>query len=188
MIVNSDPLELSDRPGYVCFRVAKMSEPPINVASDAFLKQYDVIEPGAWGTPCSIVLLDGRSFDRCLAWENPRYGDAGNWINPNAVATLFECTTRMPGRFARLIKSAGESGMGYHIYVVRLADGNSFVHVAPNLGIDLVDLPAGYTHNDIVGVEPHEGRERSKSEGYRQLSDSFASLEFVRSRCQRPPA
>lgn len=164
-----------------------MSEPPINIASEAFLEQFDAIEPGAWGTPCSIRLVDGRSFERCLAWENPRHGDAGNWINPNNVAGLEECATRMPPRFARLIKSAGESGMGYHIYVVHLADGKSFVHVSPNLGIDLVDLPAGYTHNDVVGVEPHEGRERSKGEGYRQLSESFASLEFARFGAQRPP-
>src|SRR5579872_5472041 len=138
------------------------NNPPINIASTDFLKQYDAIEPGAWGTPCSIVLLDGQSFERCLAWENPRYGDDGKWINPSAVAYLTECPKRMPAEFARMIKNAGESGMGYHIYVVHLSDGNSFVHVAGNLGIDWVDLPAEYTQKDIVGVDAHEGRERSK--------------------------
>ncbi|MGD0140723.1 MAG: hypothetical protein ABSD28_17785 [Tepidisphaeraceae bacterium] len=153
---------------------------PINIASPEFLRQLDAIEPGVWGTPCSIVLLDGRSFEFCLAWENPRFGDAGKWINPNCVGYLTECPKRMPAKFARSIKNAGESGMGYHIYVVRLSDGNNFVHVAGNLAIDLVDLPSGYTQRDIVGVDPHEGRERSRTEGYRRVSGHGASVEFAR--------
>ena len=165
-----------------------LTDQPINVASAEILRQLDTIEPGAWGIPCTIVLFDGQSFEFCLAWENPRYGDAGAWINPNAVAFLTECPKRMPAKFARLIKGAGESGMGYHIYVVRLSDGNSFVHVAANLAIDLVDLPAGYTQKDIVGVEPHEGRERSKTEGYRRLSGKGASLEFARPGMRNAPA
>lgn len=164
-----------------------VTDQPINVASAEILAQLDAIEPGAWGTPCTIVLFDGRSFESCLAWENPRYGDAGAWINPNAVAYLTECPKRMPAKFARLIESAGESGMGYHVYVVHLSDGNSFVHVAGNLAIDLVDLPLGYTQKDIVSVEPHEGRERSKTEGYRHIPDGPASLEFARPGIRKAP-
>jgi hypothetical protein len=85
----------------------------------------------------------------------------------------------MPAQFARLIHDAGESGMGYHIYVVLLRDGTSFVHTAGNLVIDLVNLPAGYSSEDIVGVRPHEGRERSREESYRHVEE-FASVEYAR--------
>ena len=91
---------------------------PINVAADEFLRELDAIELGAWGTPCTMVLLDGRSFELCLAWENPRYSDAGTWINPNSVAYLNECPKRMPARFALQIKildnknrASGQSGL-----------------------------------------------------------------------------
>jgi hypothetical protein len=114
-----------------------------------------------------------------LAWENRRFSDKGIWLNPERVSRLAEWPSRMPATFARTIHSAGESGMGYHIYVVELNDGSSFVHVAGNLTIDLLNLPAGYTHRDVVGVRPHEGRERSKVEGYRTV-ETFHSLEYAR--------
>lgn len=151
---------------------------PINIAPVAFLEAISAIEPGVWGTPCAIQLADGRAFESALAWENRRFGDAGQWINPQNIVSVSECLKRMPARFAKLIQSAGESGMGYHIYVVDLRDGNSLVHVASNLCIDFVGLPAGYSSSDIIAVHPHEGRERSRTEGYRQ-NDSFASVEYA---------
>lgn len=51
--------------------------------------------------------------------------------------------------------------------------------MAGNLGIDLVNLPAGYSSEDIVGVQPHQGRERSRDEGYRHINE-FASVEYAR--------
>lgn len=156
---------------------------PINPASVDFLRQLDAVEPGVWGTPCAIVLSDGHAIEHALAWENAHYSDAGEWTHPDRVIYLTESPARMPAKFARLIYNAGESGMGYHIYVVRLSDGASFVHVAANLAIDLVSLPLGYTQKDIMGIDPHEGRQRSRDEGYRSLSDlPWASVEFVRPR------
>lgn len=136
------------------------------------------LSPGVWGVPCSIE-VDGSAFEWALAWENRRIGDAGKWVNPQSVTRLSACSKRMPARFARLIHDAGESGMGYHIYVVQLRDGTSFVHVAGNLAIDLVNLPLGYSSEDIVGVRPHEGRERSRAEGCRHVEE-FASVEYAR--------
>lgn len=153
--------------------------PVINVAPAEFLRQLDTIEAGVWGTPCSVTLIDGSSRDVCLAWENKRYSDKGNWLSPLQVVDIRECDARMPTEFARQIWNAGESGMGYHIYVVELEDGASFVHVAGNLLIDLVSLPSGYHPTDIVNVIPHQGRVRSEREGYRQVSE-YCSLEFVR--------
>ncbi len=152
---------------------------PINIASAEFLRQLDAIEPGVWGTPCAVFLLDGRALDPCLCWENPRFSDAGNWINPDDVALLRESPSRMPARFARMLREAGESGMGYHIYTVELCDGKSFVHVSGNLVIDLLDLPAGFTQRHVVGVRPHEGRERLGTDVCRRQAD-FHSVEYAR--------
>lgn len=151
---------------------------PINLLPPALVQCLASIEPGVRGTPCSIVLNNGSTHPLALAWENPRYGDAGDWINPERVAYLTECPGRMPARLARIIHDAGESGMGYHIYVVRLSDGSSFVHTAGNLGIDLLNLPVGYTSRDVVAVEPHVGRQRIECGGYRFVSD-WASLEYA---------
>ena len=152
---------------------------PINLASQRFLQQLGLIEPRVWGTPCSVTLLDGSYIEICLAWENKRYSDKGNWLNPEKVREVSECQSRMPARFARRIHDAGESGMGYHIYVVELADATSFVHIAGNLTIDLLSLPPGYSPGDVVNVWPHQGRERSAKKGYRQVGD-FCSLEYAR--------
>src|SRR5262245_45394646 len=110
--------------------------PVINVVPATILQQLDRIEAGVCGTPCSVTLDDGTSREICLAWENKRYSDKGDWLNPNKVVEVSECQSRLPAKFARIIHSAGESGMGYHIYVVELADGTEFVHLAGNLVID----------------------------------------------------
>jgi len=151
----------------------------VNVAPDHFVRQLTTIESGVWGTPCAVTLFDGRSFECCLAFENVRYSDKGEWLNPQAVAEVRQTALRLPKRFADELHAAGESGMGYHIYVVDLQDGCSFVHVAGNLTIDLLDLPPGYTSADVKAVFPHAGRERSQSEGYRTVKE-FQSLEYSR--------
>src|SRR5262249_16120140 len=150
-------------------RAMSAIDEPVNIAPREFLDAIAALEPGVWGIPCSIELTDGRAFDLALAWENRRFGDAGDWVNPQRIRRVSACLKRMPARLARVIHDAGESGMGYHIYVVQLRDGTSFVHVAGNLVIDLVNLPAGYSSEDIVSVRPHEGRERSCEEAYRHV-------------------
>jgi hypothetical protein len=150
---------------------------PVNVASPEFLQVIDSIDPGVWGTPCAVTLRDGKHFDAAIAHENRRFGDAGDWINPQDILSVVASSKRMPARFARQLHEAGESGMGYHIYIVRLSDGSSFVHMAGNLGIDLVDLPPGYSPDDIVEVTPNAGREQR---GYRQITRS-PSIDYARS-------
>lgn len=158
-----------------------MSEhcPLLNIAPAAFLNALDAIEPGVWGIPCSVVMADGRFHEVCLAWENPRYGDKGNWLNPQDIVDVRECQFRMPAKFAHRIEAAGESGMGYHLYVVELSDGTEFVHVAGNLVIDLLNLPLHYTQKDVINVRPHEGRERARRQEYRQI-EKYQSIEYAR--------
>jgi hypothetical protein len=152
--------------------------PVINIASQEFLEKLRRIEPGVWGWPCAVSLDDGTSHEICLAYENKHYSDKGSWLSPHRVTDIRECKSRMPLRFARAIRNAEESGTGYHIYVVELADGGSFVHIAGNLGIDLVNLPVGCTSQDIINVVPHAGRERSQTEGCRK-NDNYPILEFA---------
>jgi len=147
----------------------------INVASASVLQKLDQIEGGVWGIPCSVTLIDGACHDVCLASENRRYSDKGNWLNPNQVAEIRESKCRLPARFARIIKDAGESGMGYHVYVVELSDGTEFAHVAGNLTIDLLHYPVGYGPEDVANVRPHEGRDLPCRE-----IKAFSSLEFAR--------
>ena len=149
------------------------------MGSADFLRELDAVEPGVWGTPCAAFLIDGRAHEAGLGWENPRYSDAGIWINPSSIALLQESPVRMPARFARQIHDAGESGMGYRRYTVELHDGTVFVHLAANLLIDLLCLPTGYTQRDVVGVRPHEGRERL-SAGVRARQTDFQSVDCAR--------
>lgn len=155
---------------------------PVNIASAEFLRQLDAIERGVRATPCSITLLDGRSFNCALVLENPWYSDAGGWINPSLVRSVSESPFRMPARFANIIRGAGESGMGYHRYVVYLSDGKSFIHVSPNFTIDVVRMPAGYTPIEIVSVGPTEGRPKSKGEASGRSGGGLvdATVEFAR--------
>lgn len=95
---------------------------PVNIAPKEFLDAIAALEPGVWGVPCSIELTDARTFELALAWENRRFGDSGKWVNPQSIVRVSACPKRMPARFARVIHDAGESGMGYHIYVVQLRD------------------------------------------------------------------
>lgn len=156
-----------------------MMDEPVNVASEAFLNALAAIESGVWGTPCAVELGDGQILDVSLAWENKRFGDAGEWVNPRNIVKVSDCLKRMPARFAHLIHDAGESGMGYHVYTVDLKDGSSFVHIAENLAIDLVDLPSGYMPKDIIAVRPHMGRDHMGVGEYRQLQ-GYASVEYAK--------
>ena len=152
---------------------------PINIAPPEFLQRLDSIEPGVWGTPCAAVLRDGSATPCALAWVNPRYSDAGSWTNPQDVLFIDQSPSRMPAKFAHRIHDAGESGMGYHVYVVHFADGSNFVHFAWNQKIDLVSLPEGYTTRDIVRVDPNCSGERAEAEGYREVTD-LLSIQYAR--------
>jgi hypothetical protein len=84
----------------------------------------------------------------------------------------------MPAKLAKLLYLAGESAMGYHVYVVELADGVSFVHAAGTLVIDLLNLPEGYTTRDVVNVRLHQRGEPAVTE-YREIV-AFRTIDYVR--------
>ena len=79
--------------------------------------------------------------------------------------SIEESNRRMPAALASKLYAAGESGMGYEIFKMRMRSGEEFVFVTGNV-VDFPDLPEEFSSADIVNVYPHEGREESKK-GYR---------------------
>ena len=75
----------------------------------------------------------------------------------------------MPAHLASKLYAAGESGMGYEIFTMKLTDGTSHVFITGNI-VDFPDYPVGHDCRDVVDVFPHQGREESKR-GYRRGRD-----------------
>lgn len=65
---------------------------------------------------------------------------------------------RLPARFANKIYDAHESGMGYFIFTLVMKDGRRLPFLTGN-AVDFPNWPAGVSPADVVGVEPHAGRE-----------------------------
>jgi hypothetical protein len=62
--------------------------------------------------------------------------------------------------------AAGESGMGYCIFTLVLADGRRLPYAVGN-AVDFPNLPAGVTMDMVVDLLPHEGREAFAQRGAR---------------------
>jgi hypothetical protein len=145
-----------------------------NIASAEFISQVEAIEPsdtGPWGLhqkhrPCRLILKDGRIVQRAICVEDHRGFTTDVWIHPDSVAHVERSTERLPAAFASKLYAAGESGMGYEIFRLKMKDRTSHIFVTGNI-VDFPDYPDGYEGKDVKAVYPHEGREESKH-GYRQ--------------------
>jgi len=69
---------------------------------------------------------------------------------------IDESPLRLPARFANTVYAAGESDMGYVIFIVVLADGRRLPFVTGNR-IDFPALPEGVGSADVVDAIPREG-------------------------------
>jgi hypothetical protein len=74
------------------------------------------------------------------------------------VVAIEESRDRLPAQLADDVYEAGESGMGYVIFTVRLRDGRSIPFSTGN-AVDFLDWPADANPSDAVAVEPNVGRE-----------------------------
>jgi len=143
------------------------------MASLSFIAQLQTIEPsdtGPWSAnqrhyPCSLLLTDGTTIERAICVEDHRGFRGDYWIHPDDVASIKKSPQRMPAQLASKLYVAGESGMGYEIFKMKMRSGEEFVFVTGNV-VDFPDLPSGFTSADIADVLPHQGREESKK-GYR---------------------
>lgn len=74
------------------------------------------------------------------------------------IEDFEESPSRLPPEFAEALYTAGESGMGYHVFQAHFDDGTTASFLTGN-AVDFPDLPPGKTPADIVAVTPHAGRE-----------------------------
>jgi hypothetical protein len=82
-------------------------------------------------------------------------------INVEDVADLQESVFRLPAKFANRIYRAGESGMGYTIFVIEFGDGTRAAYGTGN-AVDFITYPTGQSAATITNVIPHEGRMEQK--------------------------
>ena len=141
-----------------------------NIASQEFVSWIEAIEPSINEYrqlhPCQLILKDGRCIPRAICVEDHRGFVTDSWIHPNSVQQVIPSLERMPASLATELYSAGESGMGYQLFTMKMKDGTSHVYVTGNI-VEFPDFPDGYGTLDIEDVYPHQGREKTKL-GYRQ--------------------
>jgi hypothetical protein len=80
------------------------------------------------------------------------------------LAAIEDSPVRLPARFANEIYAAHESGMGYFIFTLVLKNGRRLPFLTGN-AVDFPDWPEGVSSGEVVGVEPHVGRDELSSMG-----------------------
>jgi hypothetical protein len=130
----------------------------------------DRIEPSQDGDilyyPCRVLLKDGVVLDTVYvepegsylkAWGiYPEDDEGKQWIRIDDVVEIQSSPVRLPARFANEVYRLGESGMGYVVFKVVLADGQEQACVSGN-AIDFIRYPPGKSPADVVGISPYDG-------------------------------
>jgi hypothetical protein len=133
--------------------------------------QLSSIEPSRDGEliyyPIRAVFKSGEVLDTVYIVPERRYlkywgvypeADKGKrWVRIEDVVEVEDSPTRLPARFADEIYRQGESGMGYTIFTVVFAGGQTQACVTGN-AVDFICYPPGRSAKDVVAVRPHEGR------------------------------
>jgi hypothetical protein len=140
------------------------------------LQMLERIEPSVEGPdlryyPCAATLKSGTVMECVYLCEpTPWFALWGVWpeddpgkqsISVEDIAELRESTYRLPARFANRLYRAGESGMGYTIFVVEFRDGTRAAYGTGN-AVDFITYPPGQSAATVVKVLPHEGRMEQK--------------------------
>ena len=124
--------------------------------------------------PCAVTLDDGYEIDRVYVVEEgpylrhwgirPERDSAKTSVPIERVVSIRESPFRLPPRLATELYDAGESGMGYCVFVVEFSDGTRQSYVTGN-AVDFITAPLGKIPSDACRVFPHEGRERHAQRG-----------------------
>jgi hypothetical protein len=116
--------------------------------------------------PCRVTLASGAVIDRVYIVDS--YGYSRTWgIDPSLdkgkrsvaiqdVVTIESSPTRLPASLANKLYAAGESGMGYTIFIVVMSDGSQLPFVTGN-AVDFPNWPDGIDPRQAVDVLPHAG-------------------------------
>lgn len=120
--------------------------------------------------PCLVTLRTGERRDCVyLAPASPWFEQWGVWPEKDEgkptvslldVMDIEESPSRLPKHFAEQVYEAGESGMGYQLFVLGFRDGTIASFLTGNM-VDFPDLPDGKSPSEIVSVTPHAGRNDS---------------------------
>lgn len=115
--------------------------------------------------PCEVTTDDGTNYSRVYIVEATSYKrewgvwpweDRGKgWIPLERIVSLRSSPLRLPARFANILNAAGESGMGYCAYSVRLRSGDKLHFVTGN-AVDFPQWPDGISPDDVESVVPHD--------------------------------
>lgn len=112
--------------------------------------------------PCRVTLRSGHVRDRVLVGERAAVARAGFRVTGafevEDVARIEDSPVRLRAELAERIHEAGESGMGYLMFVVRMRDGSTLPFVTGGMA-DFPAWPPGASPADAVDVIPHGGRE-----------------------------
>ncbi len=114
--------------------------------------------------PCSVINKK-KEYIECvyIVEEKDYFCNWGVWpeedsgklfILINDVIDIFESSKRLPTNFAKKIYAAGESGMGYHRFVVKFSSGISQTYIAGGV-VDFIEYPIKTSDNDIIDVYPN---------------------------------
>jgi hypothetical protein len=118
--------------------------------------------------PCRVILASDDVIDRVYIVES--YGYSRVWgIDPSLdkgkrsvaiedVVTIQSSPRRLPASLANKLYAAGESGMGYTLFVVVMRDGSRLPFVCGN-AVDFPNWPDGIDPREAVDVLPHAGRD-----------------------------
>ena len=117
---------------------------------------------GGLVAPCRVTLRSGRVRDRVLVGERAALVRSGFRIatafEVEDVARIEDSPVRLAAELAERIHEAGESGMGYERFLVRMRDGSTLPFVTVGAA-DFPLWPPGLDPRDAVDVLPHGGRE-----------------------------
>ena len=77
-----------------------------------------------------MILKDGTRIERVICVEEHRGFETDAWIHPNNIERIEESSVRMPPKLATKLYKAGQSGMGYEIFKMKMKSGDVFVFVS----------------------------------------------------------
>jgi hypothetical protein len=164
------------------------------------------IQPSGEGSepryfPCSVTLKSGANVEcvylcEAISWFAlwgvwPEDARGKRSINVEDIADLQESVFRLPARFANRIYRAGESGMGYTIFVVEFGDGTHAAYGTGN-AVDFITYPPGQSAATVKHLSrrgrrsrPAETRDEASGAGSRQrtLNDLWRGLWRLRPPC-----
>jgi hypothetical protein len=146
-----------------------MDYPPLTPSQHRQLSEVETTTDGTCRyAPCQVVLASGDVVDRVYIVEVGPYSrkwgidptqDKGKRSIPiQHVVRIETSPTRLPAALANKVYAAGESGMGYTLFVVVMGDGSRLPFLTGN-AVDFPNWSDGVDPREAVDVVPHAGRE-----------------------------